>query len=88
MRHDALSKQESIVLSRVRSMMAAPLQSDDRVLGLIYVDNGVILRPFSQDDLDLLTVMANVAAIRIENARLAEVEQSEKDHGGRSGAGQ
>ncbi len=78
MRHDAFSKQESIVLSRVRSMMAAPLQTGDRVIGLIYVDNGVILRPFSQDDLDLLTVMANVAAIRIEHARLAEIEESEK----------
>jgi len=78
LRHDALSKQESIFLHRVRSMMAAPLQTGDRVIGLIYVDNGSVLRPFSQDDLDLLTVMANVAAIRIENARLAEVEQSEK----------
>ncbi len=78
LRHDALSKQESIVLQRVRSMMAAPLQSGDRVIGLIYVDNGSVLRPFSHDDLDLLTVMANVAGIRIENARLAEVEQSEK----------
>jgi serine phosphatase RsbU (regulator of sigma subunit)/pSer/pThr/pTyr-binding forkhead associated (FHA) protein len=77
-RHDALSKQESIVLQSVRSMMAAPLQTGARVIGLIYVDNGSVLRPFSQDDLDLLTVMANVAAIRIENARLAEVEQSEK----------
>ncbi len=72
MRHDALSKQESIVLSRVRSMMAAPLQTGEHVIGIIYVDNGVILRPFSQDDLDLFTVMANVAAIRIEHARLAE----------------
>jgi sigma-B regulation protein RsbU (phosphoserine phosphatase) len=78
LRHDALSKQESIVMQRVRSMMAAPLQTVDRVIGLIYVDNASVLRPFSQDDLDLLTVMANVAAIRIENARLAEVEQSEK----------
>jgi phosphoserine phosphatase RsbU/P len=78
LRHDALSKQESILLQRVRSMMAVPLQTGDRVIGLIYVDNGSVLRPFSQDDLDLLTVMANVAAIRIENARLAEVEQSEK----------
>ncbi len=77
-RHDALSKQQSIVLQSVRSMMAAPLQTGTRVIGLIYVDNGSVVRPFSQDDLDLLTVMANVAAIRIENARLAEVEQSEK----------
>ncbi|HEY7212034.1 MAG TPA: SpoIIE family protein phosphatase [Bryobacteraceae bacterium] len=75
---DALRQQRSIVMHRVRSMMGAPLQTGDRVIGLIYVDNGAILRPFSQEDLDLLTVMANVAAIRIEHARLIEVEQSEK----------
>jgi serine phosphatase RsbU (regulator of sigma subunit) len=75
---DALRQQRSIVMHRVRSMMGVPLQTGDRVIGLIYVDNGAILRPFSQEDLDLLTVMANVAAIRIEHARLAEVEQSEK----------
>jgi serine phosphatase RsbU (regulator of sigma subunit) len=75
---DALRQQKSIVMHRVRSMMAAPLQTADRVIGLIYVDNGAVIRPFSQEDLDLLTVMANVAAIRIEHARLAEIEQSEK----------
>ena len=73
-----LRRQESIVLHRVRSMMAVPLQTGDRVIGLIYVDNGAVLRPFLHEDLDLLTVMANVAAIRIEHARLALVEQSEK----------
>jgi serine phosphatase RsbU (regulator of sigma subunit) len=75
---DALRQQRSIVMHRVRSMMGAPLQTGERVIGLIYVDNGALLRPFSQEDLDLLTVMANVAAIRIEHARLIEVEQSEK----------
>jgi len=78
MSDDALRKQHSIVAQRVRSMMAVPLQTRDRVIGLIYVDNGAIFRPFGQEDLDLLTVMANVAAIRIEHARLAEVEQAEK----------
>jgi serine phosphatase RsbU (regulator of sigma subunit) len=75
---NALSKQESIVIMRVRSMMAAPLQTGDQVIGLIYVDTDIIVHPFTAEDLDLLTVMANVAAIRIENARLAEIEQSEK----------
>ena len=75
---DALRQQRSIMIHRVRSMMGVPLQTGDRVIGLIYVDNAAVLRPFSQEDLDLLTVMANVAAIRIEHARLAEVEQSEK----------
>ncbi|MBV8569094.1 MAG: SpoIIE family protein phosphatase, partial [Acidobacteriaceae bacterium] len=78
MQDQALRDQRSIVMQRVRSMMAVPLQTRDRVIGLIYVDNGSVYRPFGQEDLDLLTVMANVAAIRIEHARLAEVEQAEK----------
>jgi serine phosphatase RsbU (regulator of sigma subunit) len=75
---EAFREQKSIVAHKVRSVMAVPLQAGDRVIGLIYVDTGNLLKPFSQEDLDLLTVMANVAAIRIEQARLIEVEQSEK----------
>ena len=75
---EAFREQKSIRHSKVRSMMAVPLQAGDRVIGLLYVDTGQTLKPFSQADLDLLTVMANVAAIRIEQARLIEVEQSEK----------
>jgi serine phosphatase RsbU (regulator of sigma subunit)/pSer/pThr/pTyr-binding forkhead associated (FHA) protein len=75
---DALRQQRSIVMQQVRSMMAVPLQTGNRVIGLIYVDNGAFVRPFSQEDLELLTVMANVAAISVEHARLAAVEQSEK----------
>jgi sigma-B regulation protein RsbU (phosphoserine phosphatase) len=74
----ALRDQRSIVFHRVRSMMAVPLQTRQEVIGLIYVDNGAVIRPFSKEDLDLLTVMANVAAIRIEHARLAAIEQAEK----------
>ena len=75
---DAFRSQRSIVAQRVRSIMAVPLQTGQRVIGLLYVDNGALIRPFSQEDLEMLTVMANVAAIRIEHARLALVEQSEK----------
>lgn len=74
----ALREQKSIIAQRIRSIMAVPLQTADRVIGLIYVDNGALLRPFAREDLDLLTVMANVAAIRIEHARLALIEQQEK----------
>jgi phosphoserine phosphatase RsbU/P len=75
---EAFREQKSILIHKVRSMMAVPLQAAERVIGLIYVDTGNLLKPFSQEDLDLLTVMANVAAIRIEHARLIEVEQAER----------
>jgi sigma-B regulation protein RsbU (phosphoserine phosphatase) len=74
----AFRERASIVAQNVRSMMALPLQAKDRVIGLIYLDSPNLIRPFTRDDLNLLTVMANVAAIRIEHARLVEVEQAER----------
>lgn len=83
--HDAmgdemLQHRQSIVLQNVHSLMAVPLQTEDRVIGLIYVDTRSILRPFLPDDLNLLTVMANVAAIRIERQRLGQIEEAEARH--------
>jgi phosphoserine phosphatase RsbU/P len=80
---DALSEEaflsrESIVGQNVRTFMAVPLQTDERVIGLIYVDSDQLVREFSADDLNLLTVMANIAAIRIERERLVEIEQIER----------
>jgi sigma-B regulation protein RsbU (phosphoserine phosphatase) len=75
----ALKGQMSIVAQKVRSMIAVPLQTNDKVIGLIYVDAPANqVRPFTPEDLNLLTVMANVAAIRIEHARLNEVEEAER----------
>ena len=68
----------SIVEQKVRSMIAVPLQTNDRVIGLIYVDSPHLIREFTREDLNLLTVMANVAAIRIEHARLNEIEETER----------
>jgi phosphoserine phosphatase RsbU/P len=81
--HDALVDQAlaarmSIVQQQIRSMLAAPLQTDERVIGLIYLDSPGAIHEFTKEDLNLLTVMANIAAIRIEQARLAEVEQAER----------
>ena len=75
---DAFKGRMSIVEQKVHTMMAVPLQTKDRIIGLIYVDSPFVLREFTKDDLSLLTVMANIAAIRIEHARLAEVEQAER----------
>jgi serine phosphatase RsbU (regulator of sigma subunit)/pSer/pThr/pTyr-binding forkhead associated (FHA) protein len=75
---DAFKGRMSIVEQKVHTMMAVPLQAKERIIGLIYLDSPFILREFTRDDLSLLTVMANVAAIRIENARLAEVEAAER----------
>jgi len=75
---EALKERRSIVEQHIRTLMAVPLQTLDKIIGLIYVDSPGLIREFTDDDLDLLTFMANIAAIRIENARLAEIEQTKK----------
>lgn len=73
---DALRDSRSLIDSNIRTLMAVPLQTRDTMVGLLYVDSPSRLREFTKDDLNLLTVMANVAAIRIEQSRFAEMEKS------------
>lgn len=71
--HDERFKQhESIVLSGVRSVMSVPLSVNRQVIGMIYVDSPMSLNCFTDDDLRLLTTIASVAAIKVENALLLE----------------
>lgn len=66
----------SIMLSAIRSVMAVPLILSHETFGMIYVDNPFDSR-FTEDDLQVLTTIAGVASIKIENAKLAE-ERLEK----------
>ena len=75
---EAFRHAHSLLEQNVRTMMAVPLQTDRAVIGLVYVDSRSFVNPFQTEDLNLLTVLANVAAIRIEHQRLQEVEQNEQ----------
>jgi len=70
----------SISEQNVRTLMAVPLQTGDQVIGLIYVDFPALAADLTPRDLDLLTVLANVAAIRIEQERLELVAEQERLH--------
>jgi serine phosphatase RsbU (regulator of sigma subunit) len=67
--------QVSIQAQAVRSAMSVPLFDNERVLGLLYVDRQDLSGPFDQGQLEVLTVLANMAAVKIKNARLLEAEQ-------------
>jgi serine phosphatase RsbU (regulator of sigma subunit) len=68
------SKSNSIALGNIRSIMAVPLATNDAVLGMIYVDSLYATNRFSQEDLSVLTTIARVAAIKVENSRLLEAQ--------------
>ena len=74
--------QDSIVSFGIRSAMCVPLWNNTSVTGLIYVDRLIQEKVFTQDDLSLLTSLANVAAIKLENAKLVEqmIEKKRMEH--------
>jgi phosphoserine phosphatase RsbU/P len=77
--HDPrFQERRSVVLSGLRSVMAVPLAVEGRVSGMVYVDNPLQVNRFTERDLQLLTLIAGVAAIRIENMRLLEGQQEQK----------
>lgn len=65
-------EQASVVRSNVRSAMCVPMWNNEEIAGIVYADRASIANPFTEDDLKLLTLLANVAAVKIENARLFE----------------
>lgn len=84
MTSDALSdarfgEAESIILQNVRSAMCVPLWNNRDVSGLVYVDTLGGPQRFSRLDLEALTLVANVAAVKIDNVRLFVQEQRMKE---------
>ncbi len=73
----------SIRIQQIRSAMCAPLWNRDSVIGVIHVDSPLHVGTFTEKDLDLLTALANFAAVAIERARLHERVLEEKRIRGR-----
>ena len=60
----------------LQATLAVPLKSRDGTIGVLHAATETAMEPFSEDDRYVLSVLADYAAIAIENARLfAEVEE-------------
>ena len=70
--HDPRFASGTVVLQGIRSVLAVPLGVADNVFGIIYADSPLSDGRFTEDHLKVLTTLASVAAIRVENTRLAE----------------
>jgi sigma-B regulation protein RsbU (phosphoserine phosphatase) len=64
--------QDSIIRFNIHSAMCVPLWNNKDIIGIIYSDRISLLDNFSDEDLKLLTLLSNLAAVKIENAKLIE----------------
>src|SRR5712691_1558316 len=70
---------KSIAIHGIRSAMCVPLWNRNRVIGAVQVDSRIHIGRFTEEDLDLITALANFAAVAIERAQLNEkIEQEQK----------
>jgi Nif-specific regulatory protein len=68
----ALGTSKSLLAAETRSLLAVPLNVFERMLGLIYLDTGNPTARLDQDHLELMTAVAAISAIALENARHVE----------------
>jgi len=70
---DERFKGKSILIQSVRSAMCTPLMgSDQKVLGILYVDNLTATHSFADEDLEFLIAFGGLTAVAIENSQLSE----------------
>ena len=64
-----LREVESLVASEVRTLLCVPLTVFQRAIGCIYLDSTNAADRFQEDHLQLLTAIAGVSAVALDNAR-------------------
>ncbi|MBN1492851.1 MAG: FHA domain-containing protein [Candidatus Omnitrophica bacterium] len=61
---------ESIIFHQIRSAMCVPIKHKDEILGILNVDTKSATKAFTQEDLELLSVVSREVGLAIANAQL------------------
>jgi transcriptional regulator with GAF, ATPase, and Fis domain len=64
-----LASVESLIALQVRSLLCVPLSIYQRTIGCIYLDTINVGDRFNEDHLELVTAIAGISAVALENAR-------------------
>jgi len=64
-----LREVESLAASQVRSLLCVPLTVFQRVIGCIYLDSDSLNNRLNEEHLQLVTAIAGISAVALENAR-------------------
>jgi serine phosphatase RsbU (regulator of sigma subunit) len=71
-------EQQSVIQQRITSAMCVPLWNNTDVLGLLYVDNSAAVSAFEETDLRILSFLAHLAAMKIQETAAHEQLQKQK----------
>jgi transcriptional regulator with GAF, ATPase, and Fis domain len=78
-RSDELREVESLAASQVRSLLCVPLTVFERVIGCIYLDSDSVGNRLHEEHLQLVTAIAGISAVALENARRLQWLEQENE---------
>jgi transcriptional regulator with GAF, ATPase, and Fis domain len=70
---------ESLAASQVRSLLCVPLTVFQRVTGCIYLDSSTLSNRLDEEHLQLVTAIAGISAVALENARRLQWLEQENE---------
>ena len=76
---DELREVESLAASQVRSLLCVPLTVFQRVIGCIYLDSDSPSHRLNEEHLQLVTAIAGISAVALENARRLQWLEQENE---------
>lgn len=65
----------SIIQQKIQSVMCVPIATDQAVLGVLYADSRSQTGAFTENDLDLLALIGNLAGVAIHRAQVVAQEE-------------
>jgi len=74
----SLGASKSLLAAETHSLIAVPLMIFERLMGLIYVDTNEPKNKLDSDHLELMTAIAAISAVSLDNAR--QMEQLENEN--------
>jgi len=74
-----LRQVESLAASQVRSLLCVPLTVFQRVIGCIYLDSNSLGNRLHEEHLQLVTAIAGISAVALENARRLQWLEQENE---------
>lgn len=67
---ERFSASESIIATKIRSAICAPMIVADRVIGAVFLDTMNLQKQFTQEDLEFVTIVASETGVSLANLRL------------------
>ncbi len=77
--HSDLREVESLASSEVRSLLCVPLTVFQRITGCIYLDSDSLGSRLNEEHLQLVTAIAGISAVALENARRLQWLEQENE---------